>query len=102
MTGRGGLPENPLEPLQNAEGVASWVEVKAEGTGQSAEGDREGSEARGRKGEGKDPIIEANGWVVDKDGSVFLVAKGSMVRERGSWKGLPTCLLEEKAGLIPF
>ena len=98
MTGRGGLPENPLEPLQNAEGVASWVEVKAEGTGQSAGGDRDGRRARERRGEGKDPIIEATGWVVDKNGSVFLVAKDSVVGDQGSWQGLPTCLPISEVG----
>ncbi|MEX0271426.1 beta strand repeat-containing protein [Leptolyngbyaceae cyanobacterium UHCC 1019] len=90
VTGRGGLPENPLEPLQSGEGVASWVEVKAEGNGQRAEGYRAGGEAR----EGKNPIVEATGWVVDKDGSVFLVAKGSMTGQ-GSWQRLPTCLPDQ-------
>ncbi|MBM0741693.1 S-layer family protein [Phormidium sp. CLA17] len=95
VTGRGGLPENPFDPLQSGEGVASWVEVKAEGNGQRAEGAREGGEARGGSREGKDPIIEANGWVVDKGGSIFLVANGSMVEDQGSWQGLPTCLLDQ-------
>jgi filamentous hemagglutinin family protein len=66
FTRRGGLPPLPSEALRgdSALGV-DWIEGE-----------------RGRRGDGeirrkKNPIVEANGWVVDDDGDIYFVANKS-------------------------
>jgi len=71
-TGRGGLPPNPLEPLTAENVNADWITLDR---------DRESTSL------GKLPpppeqtnlveIVEAQGWVVDADGSIVLVAEPS-------------------------
>jgi filamentous hemagglutinin family protein len=64
-TGRGGLPLNPDEPLRGRAVITNWVtlgegnqEIKAESTQQSA----------------PETIVEAQGWIINADGKVELVA----------------------------
>jgi filamentous hemagglutinin family protein len=67
ITGRGGLPPNPREVLNNNTVQVDWVSV--ERTGRQGE--------RGRRGQvtGSAPsIVEAQGWIVDTSGNVVLVA----------------------------
>ena len=89
VTGRGGLPENPLEPLQSGEGVASWVEVdiaKSESSKPSSQNSLAPSPAYSSTAT---HLVEADSLMVGKDGSVQLVARQSM-GEQGNWR-LPTC-----------
>ncbi len=96
VTGRGGLPENPLDPLQSGEGVASWVEVKADNpqpsssTQNTSYGDATRTQFKTPHSIASSPLIEADSLMVDKDGSIQLVASRSIAAPSGSWH-LPTC-----------
>lgn len=92
-TGRGGLPSTPFEPLQKEDTPVRWVMV-----GQTATGERRaGTENRGQASSSRlpaaspTPIIEAQGWVQQPDGSIYLVAKAQTNEPRSFWLGLPEC-----------
>jgi filamentous hemagglutinin family protein len=75
ITGRGGLAENPLEPLHSGEGLANWVEVaptgRREPRSQTQPNDREKAPAIATS---PDSIVEAQGWVQEADGTIALIA----------------------------
>ncbi|MDZ7960296.1 MAG: filamentous hemagglutinin N-terminal domain-containing protein [Aulosira sp. DedQUE10] len=74
VTGRGGLPLNPSEPLRQRAVISQWVtldeqteneqdtQVKPTGLSENAIDNRE-------------PIVEAQRWVVDQHGDVQLIAQ---------------------------
>jgi large exoprotein involved in heme utilization and adhesion len=86
ITGRGGLPDDPRQPLM---GQVIWQDDReVRGVG------REGGEVK-RDGEvegGEGRIVEAQAWVVDPDGTIALVAphfQESFVLRRFLTKKLP-------------
>jgi filamentous hemagglutinin family protein len=76
ITGRGGVAENPLEPLNNGEVLANWVEVappsSMEPRSQAPQTNREKMQSAIAASPGS--IIEAQGWVQEADGTIALVA----------------------------
>jgi large exoprotein involved in heme utilization and adhesion len=86
VTGRGGLPSNPTEPLNSDAVLAGWVSL--------------GSDAENRDHTPSDPnstsatpqqIVEAQGWVKTPDGQVILVAEAPTVTPGQSWLTSPSC-----------
>ncbi|PZV14475.1 MAG: hypothetical protein DCF22_08895 [Leptolyngbya sp.] len=88
VTGRGGLPENPLDPLQSGEGVASWVEVGTDNPQISSLTQNPKSKIQSPKFPAL--LIEADSLIVDKDGNIQLVASRAIAESISSWY-LPTC-----------
>ncbi len=95
ITGRGGLPSTPFEPLQNQDTPESWVVVK-----QSASG--KGQADTENRGKSPDPhllaapaaaLIEAQGWVQKPDGTIYLVAQSAIADPHSFWFSLPECPL---------
>jgi filamentous hemagglutinin family protein len=95
-TGRGGLPLNPIEPLQDATTIAQWVRLRLPLNAQttqthlSAEQDSQyplENSAKTTNGEPTAisttskfttaiaPLVEAQSWVVDVHGNIELVAQ---------------------------
>ncbi|MEG5036662.1 two-partner secretion domain-containing protein [Microcoleus sp. AT3-D2] len=70
MTGRGGLPPSPNEVLSSAGEPFPWVEP-ARGGSQQVEGERVSIEIRQKE------IIPAQGWVIDEQEQVTLLAYNS-------------------------
>lgn len=67
ITGRGGLPEDPRQPLM---GQVIWRDERGRKDEKMGEGEeRKRGEEKGRK------IVEAQGWMVDRTGTVVLVAE---------------------------
>ncbi|MFN6486106.1 MULTISPECIES: S-layer family protein [unclassified Nostoc] len=69
VTGRGGMPLSPSEPLRQRAVITQWVTLDEE------IGNERDAPAKTTLAENQQPIIEAQGWVVDKRGDVQLVAQ---------------------------
>ncbi|WP_448268914.1 two-partner secretion domain-containing protein [Nostoc sp. DSM 114159] len=68
-TGRGGLPQSPNEPLQGRAVITGWVDMPPQTTAMTDQL----STASITKS--SDPIVEAQGWIVDGNGNIMLVAQ---------------------------
>lgn len=87
VTGRGGIPEDPTQPLQ---GTAILQDVGL------VEDQPTSSETRGLpSGESPlppaPPLVEATGWVMDAAGQVQLVANSPEVTPESFWYKQPQC-----------
>ncbi|OYD95739.1 hypothetical protein CDG76_12470 [Nostoc sp. 'Peltigera membranacea cyanobiont' 210A] len=68
-TGRGGLPQSPNEPLRGRAVITGWVDLPAQAT---AIADKSSTASMTKSTE---PIVEAQGWIVDGNGNIMLVAQ---------------------------
>ncbi|BAY48629.1 filamentous hemagglutinin family outer membrane protein [Scytonema sp. HK-05] len=73
-TGRGGLPLSPSEPLRSRAVITQWVTLD-EQTGNQKDAEAKPMALSEHPADNREPIVEANGWVVDKKGDVYLVAQ---------------------------
>jgi filamentous hemagglutinin family protein len=80
ITGRGGLPEDPRQPLM---GQVIWQDERGAG-----------EERGGRKVESvrRAPLVEAQGWIVDRTGRVVLVTQQPQTHKAGAFRH-PSCAL---------
>ncbi|MEX0269599.1 filamentous hemagglutinin N-terminal domain-containing protein [Leptolyngbyaceae cyanobacterium UHCC 1019] len=94
VTGRGGLAENPLEPLHSGEGLANWVEVsptnKIEPRSQPKQTNQEMTHVAVARS--PDAIVEAQGWVQEADGTIALVADTPNTTSTNAWLRSPNCV----------
>jgi large exoprotein involved in heme utilization and adhesion len=86
VTGRGGLPSNPTEPLNSDAVVSGWVTLDSEA--QNQDDVAIGSD---RINTTTQPIVEAQGWVRTADGQVILVAQAPTVTPQTPWLTSPSC-----------
>jgi large exoprotein involved in heme utilization and adhesion len=86
VTGRGGLPSNPLEPLNSDAVVSNWVSL-------DSEQENPDSAATNTNPASTTPnqIVEAQGWVKTPDGRVILVAQAPTVTPQTPWLTSPSC-----------
>ncbi|MDZ8139402.1 MAG: S-layer family protein [Nostoc sp. DedQUE04] len=68
-TGRGGLPQSPNEPLRGRAVITGWVDLPSQAT---AIADNLSTATMTKS---SDPIVEAQGWIVDGNGDIMLVAQ---------------------------
>ncbi|WP_445628670.1 two-partner secretion domain-containing protein [Nostoc sp. DSM 114167] len=68
-TGRGGLPQSPNEPLQGRAVITGWVDLPPQTT---AIADKLSTASITKS---SDRIVEAQGWIVDPNGNIMLVAQ---------------------------
>jgi len=87
-TGRGGLLSTPFESLQNEDTPVAWVVVEPKGKRLS---ENRGQSPSPRSAVSPAPIIEAQGWVQQPDGSIYLVAQAQTNQPHSFWLGLPEC-----------
>lgn len=82
-TGRGGIPPSPTDPVIGDAVLADWITLN---TTQA----QQGEQLRSRKepaNSSPTEIVEAQGWVVDADGSIVLVAEvpsSQLLKERAA------------------
>jgi len=74
--------------LQNEDTPAEWVVVEPKGERLSE--NRGQSSSPPRSAAPSAPIIEAQGWVQQPDGSIYLVAQ-AQTNQPHIWLGLPEC-----------
>ncbi|MCC5610700.1 filamentous hemagglutinin N-terminal domain-containing protein [Nostoc sp. CHAB 5834] len=70
-TGRGGLPQSPNEPLRGGAVITGWVDLPPQATERVT--DKLAVEITDK--EPTNQIVEAQGWIVDANGDVILVAQ---------------------------
>ncbi len=91
VTGRGGLPANPREVLRSSNVQADWISLREDvETAPKVQVPRNWA----RKGDfmvQAVPIIEAQGWVVDKYGDISLVDYTAAVTLRSSAFNVVSC-----------
>ncbi|MDZ7968298.1 MAG: S-layer family protein [Nostoc sp. DedSLP03] len=69
-TGRGGLPQSPNEPLRGRAVITGWVDLPPQATARVADKSSIASMTKS-----SDPIVEAQGWIVDANGNIMFVAQ---------------------------
>jgi filamentous hemagglutinin family protein len=99
ITGRGGIPSNPREVLRGNNVQVDWVSLDGDANYSSGASSRETQERRSRgntqnkKNVNIPPneIVEAQGWVVDRNGDVILVAQAPSMTPHGPWFNRASC-----------
>ena len=82
ITGRGGLPMNPTEPLQEANTLETWVRLKPQTQNSASRIIKPSTKvenSNNNKVKQKKQIVEATGWIVDQDGNIEFVAQANQV-----------------------
>ncbi|ODG99168.1 hypothetical protein A4S05_38380 [Nostoc sp. KVJ20] len=76
VTGRGGIARSPIEPFQGEVSTARWITLDAINTDQNSNVINEILPSSPAK------IVEAQGWIIDKNGNVSLVAEVPNINPR--------------------
>ncbi|MFB2920443.1 MULTISPECIES: filamentous hemagglutinin N-terminal domain-containing protein [Aerosakkonema] len=90
VTGRGGLPPNPNDPLTSEIVAVEWA-GRERGSGGARELLRRGSLERGRIFTQHSGIQEAQGWIVAADGRVILTAEAPVATVHAPSLIHPSC-----------
>ena len=69
-TGRGGLPLSPNEPLRGQAVITGWVDLPPQATQRVKDKLSTASVSKSTE-----QIVEAQGWIVDGNGDIMLVAQ---------------------------
>ncbi len=93
-TGRGGLPMNPNEPLQETNTIETWVRLKPQSENSASTTIKPSAtvaNSNNHKVKKKNQIVEATGWIVDKDGNIEFVAQANQINPQNTRQNSPTC-----------
>ena len=93
VTGRGGLPMNPTQPLQETSTLSAWVKLKPRSQNSASttiKPPSTNSNSNKNKFKKTNQIVEATGWIVDKDGNIEFVAQANQINPQNT-KQTPTC-----------
>lgn len=85
ITGRGGIPPSPNEPLQGESVITDWVTLNSE-----VENTNTVPKANPARSTPK-PLVEAQSWVYGANGEVILTAQSPTVTPYKSWQTSPSC-----------
>ncbi|MBD2773157.1 filamentous hemagglutinin N-terminal domain-containing protein [Iningainema tapete] len=80
-TGRGGIASSPTEPLQSDAVLTPWVTLPQSVSSNTHSIAKVSSS-----------IVEAQGWVKDANGDIFLVAQAPNVNPQNAWLSPTSCL----------
>ena len=86
VTGRGGLPPSPNEPLRGETVIADWITLDSEGEKR----DRSNSTANPTSTTPQQ-LVEAQGWVIAPNGQVILTAEAPTVTPQNPGLTFPSC-----------
>jgi filamentous hemagglutinin family protein len=86
VTGRGGLPPNPNEPIRDDSVLSDWVTLNpVAGSQPQATAPIPGENSSTQK------LVEAQGWVIDSKGDVVLTATAPTVTPHRQWQTPTSC-----------
>ncbi|WP_250123484.1 S-layer family protein [Chroococcidiopsis sp. CCMEE 29] len=86
VTGRGGLPPNPTEVLSSDAISIDWVALQPTLENQSSPTPATSSTAPSPA-----PMVEAQGWEIDRQGKVILTASNVPAQAHNSWQSSARC-----------
>jgi large exoprotein involved in heme utilization and adhesion len=86
ITGRGGIPTSPTDPLSSDDIVSEWVTLDTE-----AETTEDTETPTHPTSTTRDRIIEAQGWIMNERGQVVLVANAPTVSPQTPRQTSPSC-----------
>ncbi len=94
VTGRGGLPMNPTQPLQENSTLSTWVKLKPQplSTNTTIE-PQPRTVSNHNKVAPRNQIVEATGWIVDKDGNIEFVAQANQINPQNTRQTPASCSL---------
>ena len=96
ITGRGGLPPNPTQPLTVLRGIVGWeADKQIQGNRENAISERQPSVVVYRRPEAKNlpEIRQAQGWVMTERGIVMLTTAANTANTGGLQLTHPSCYL---------
>ena len=97
VTGRGGLPPNPVNPASNEAVMVEWARVADVSQNVRLQGNRNSrSNSHATVARTNEEIVEAQGWVVGVDGRVVLTAGGGTTTPHSLGLIHPSC------GVLPI
>ena len=85
VTGRGGLPSNPTDPLTGEAVIADWVTLNSEENTDSVTPEANPTSVAPK------PVVEAQSWTYSTNGQVVLVAQAPTVTPQRPWQTSPSC-----------
>ena len=86
VTGRGGLPPNPNEPLIGEAVITNWATLDSE----EEKRDRSTTNTNSTSTKPK-KLVEAQGWIIDANGQVILTAQANTVTSETHGLKYPSC-----------
>lgn len=91
-TGRGGLPMSPTEPLQDSSTVSAWVRLRPNAENLANTTTQPQPTAVSTTSiAATTPIVEASGWVIDRNGNIELVAQVPQLNPHSPWQTPADC-----------
>ncbi|MDZ8263325.1 filamentous hemagglutinin N-terminal domain-containing protein [Nostoc sp. ChiQUE01b] len=91
-TGRGGLPMSPTEPLQDSSTVSAWVKLRPKSKNLANTTTQAQPTAVSTTSIAATiPIVEASGWVIDRNGNIELVAQVPQLNPHSPWQTPASC-----------
>ena len=85
ITGRGGLPPSPNEPLRGETVVTNWVTLDSDAENHTVPATTTPSSSAPRQ------LVEAQGWIINEKGQVVLTASAPNVTPHREWFSPPEC-----------
>ncbi|AFZ17854.1 two-partner secretion domain-containing protein [Allocoleopsis franciscana] len=92
ITGRGGLPPSPSDPLMNDEVWVDWISLEE----REENGNAAATETHSTSSNPKS-LVEAQGWIINEKGQVVLTAQAPTVTPNRPQLELPPCEENEAA-----
>jgi len=87
VTGRGGLPPSPNDPLMNDEVWVDWISLEE----RDGKRDRTTTTNTIPSPSHPQPLVEAQGWIIGADGKIVLTAEAPTVIPGSTGLELPPC-----------
>ncbi|MEA5625888.1 filamentous hemagglutinin N-terminal domain-containing protein [Nostoc sp. UHCC 0251] len=92
VTGHGGLPMSPTEPLQDSSTVSAWVRLRPKSQNlANTTTQTQSTVVSTTPIAATIPIVEASGWVIDRKGNIELVAQVPQLNPHSPWQTPASC-----------
>jgi large exoprotein involved in heme utilization and adhesion len=85
ITGRGGLPPSPTDPLEGESVITNWVTLDSQEENTNTVPIANPTRTMPKQ------LVEAQSWVFDAKGQVILTAQSPTVTPYQSWQTVPSC-----------